>query len=70
MKVLEMEDPVKMKVYEGVGTMSVGEGPASYASLPDKPKLNGVTLLGNTSLKEIGIEPIPLSEIAQMFKGW
>lgn len=64
-----MEDPVRMSVDEGIGHMVV-EAPATYDMLPDKPKLNGVTLNGSVSLKDVGIETIPLSEIAKMFKDW
>lgn len=69
MRVQEKEDPVRMSVNEGIGQMVI-EGAATYGSLPDKPKLNGVTLNGDVSLNDIGVEPIPLSEIAKMFKGW
>ena len=69
MRIQERKDPERMSVHEEIGQMMI-EGPASYESLPDKPKLNGVTLKGNVSLKDVGIEPIPLAEIAKMFKDW
>lgn len=69
MKVEEREGPLPMSVDEGIGNMYV-EGPATYESLPDKPKLNGTVLSGNVSLDDIGISAIPLAEIRDMFKEW
>lgn len=58
-----------MQVHEGIWKVVI-ESPATYGSLPDKPKLNGVVLEGDVSMKDVGIEPIPLSEIVKMFKDW
>lgn len=69
MKVKEMENPIQMTVNEGIGQIYV-KGDASYASLPDKPTLNGRTLVGKMELSDIGIRAIPLAEIEKMFKDW
>lgn len=40
-----------------VGGSSGGSGVSSYAALPDKPKINGMTLVGDKSAEELNLQP-------------
>lgn len=42
-------------------------GTGTYADLPDKPKINGVTLINNKTLADLDIIPITNAEIDAMF---
>ena len=43
-----------------------GGGTSNYNSLANKPVVNGVTLIGNLSLEDLGIEEISNTEIEQI----
>lgn len=43
-----------------------GGGTSNYNSLANKPVINGVTLTGNLSLEDLGIEEISNTEIEQI----
>ena len=45
---------------------SGGGGTSNYNSLSNKPVINGVTLTGNLSLEDLGIEEISNTEIEQI----
>ena len=39
-----------------------GQGTTDYGDLDNKPKVNGVTLTGNKSLRDLGITPTVTNE--------
>ena len=41
---------------------SGGQGTTDYGDLDNKPKVNGVTLSGNKSLRDLGITPTVTNE--------
>ena len=41
---------------------SGGQGTTDYRDLDNKPRVNGVTLTGNKSLRELGITPTVTNE--------
>lgn len=41
----------------GSGTGGGGEGTSDYNRLENKPKINGVTLVGNKTLEQLGVQP-------------
>ena len=45
---IELTTPVQVTAYEG----------STYEDLPDKPKINHITLRGDVSLQKLGIQPI------------
>lgn len=48
--------------------VAVGGGSNNYAELRNRPRINGVELLGDKTNQELLIESIPNTEIEQMFK--
>lgn len=64
----EATEPIGLKV-EHVRTVTMGTA-YDYRGLENKPKINGVELLGDVTFEKLGISPIKLSELAEMFKDW
>lgn len=60
------EESIPISLNEG----SMFGGSDNYQVLKNKPQINGVTLTGNKTLSDVGINSISLSEIREMFKGW
>ncbi|MDR1629595.1 MAG: hypothetical protein LBS36_05210 [Oscillospiraceae bacterium] len=70
-KVRLMSAAVPMKVHANqYGTVTVlGEGTNDYDVLVNKPRINGVTLVGNKTTEEIGIEEISNMELEDLLNG-
>lgn len=56
------------EVFEGNGGNSGGAGSDDYEKLKNKPSVNGVTLIGDRTLEEIGLEEISNLEIEEIIK--
>ena len=64
LRIEEVYALLNKRIQEGGG--SGGGGTSNYNSLANKPVVNGVTLTGNLSLEDLGIEEISNTEIEQI----
>lgn len=55
------------EVIEEGGGGSGGEGTTNYNKLSNKPQIGGITLEGNKSLEDLGLEVIPDTAIINLF---
>lgn len=61
-------NPKKIELNFGSDIRPVISGSSDYNTLNNKPQINGVTLEGNKTSKQIGISRITNEEIEQLFK--
>lgn len=61
-------NPKKIELNFGSDIRPVIGGSSDYNTLNNKPQINGVTLEGNKTSKQIGISRITNEEIEQLFK--
>lgn len=57
------EQPIDMDFTETFENVQGGSGVSSYAQLTDKPKINGVTLVGNKSFADLGMNTVIDTEV-------
>lgn len=71
MKVCENTPCIELEIeeiFETSGGDSGGTGDRNYENLKNKPSINGVKLIGDVSLEELGIAEISNSEIEEIIK--
>ena len=71
MKICENTPCIELEIdeiFESSGEGGSGSGNNNYENLKNKPSINGVKLIGDISLEELGLAEISNSEIEDIIK--
>lgn len=71
MKICENAPCIELEIdeiFESSGGGAGGGGDNNYENLKNKPSINGVKLIGDVSLEELGLAEISNSEIEDIIK--